>query len=178
MFLKLAIVLSVVFSPLAFANAYGQEILSKSDAATLFEMKFTEWKSNVINLSNSGAARYDSLNELEYTLIMDVPLGRVVTTPSFRTEDSKPWKLSVAIIFNGREAKVLNGLSTNEHKEMIAEVWQQMQPDFTVMTAINIAPTQVTHNYQIFETGTFTTLDFAAQRDKGCWQECVQRIAQ
>ena len=178
MFRKLVVVLSVVFGPLSCANAYGQEILSKSDAATLFEMKFTEWKSNVINLSKSGAAKYDSLNHLEYTLIIDVPFGRVVTTPSFKTEDSKPLKLSVAIIFNYREAEVLNGLSTNEHKEMIAEVWQQMQPDFTVMTTINIAPNRVTHNYQIFESGTFTTLDIAGQRGKGCWQECVRRIAQ
>lgn len=162
---------------LAFSSypSSAEEIFSKDDARRVFDLSFQEWKANVMILSEHGVAQYDTLSPLEYTLIVDVPFGRVVTTPTYSSENSKPSKISVTIIYRSPESSIFLDRSLDQHKEFVAEVYNEMLPEYTVMTEINVYQSQlgVVKSSQIFRVGDYPILDATASKHLGCWQQCV-----
>jgi len=159
-------------------GAMSQEILSKEDAFSLFNMTFQEWKFNVEQLSKMGVAIYDTQAPLEYTLIADVPFGRVITTPSFPDEMSKPMKLSVSIVHDKPASNLLLTRTSEWLIDYISSIYLEMTPDFTVMTEIYLSDTegQVISSHQIFVSGRFPVLDETAKQTEGCWKECIVRL--
>ena len=165
----------VAIIPARFAHA--ETVLSKEDAEAMFNLSFSEWKQNVLAVQEAGLAKYDSLAPLEVTMIVeDAPFGRVVTTPSYKSADSLPWKLSVGIVFNKATSQIFLSLPSKEHKKSISEIYYQMMPEYTVMTEIFLpnADGLVVKNFQLFPYGNFPPLDAAAKKYKGCWQKCLK----
>ena len=164
----------VAIIPAKFAHA--ETVLSKEDAEAMFSLSFSEWKQNVLAAKKAGFAKYDSLAPLEVTMIADAPFGRVVTTPSYKSAKSLPWKLSVAIVFEREASQLLLSLPSSEHKKAISEIYLEMMPDYTVMTEIFLpnADGLVVKNFQLFRYGNFPPLDAAAKKYKGCWQKCLK----
>ena len=156
--------------------AHAETVLSKEDAEAMFNLSFSEWKQNVLAVQAAGLAKYDSLDPSEVTMIVDAPFGRVVTTPSYKSTKSLPWKLSVAIIFKTDASQLFLSLPSSEHKKTISETYFEMMPDYTVMTEI-LLPNEdglVVKNFQIFRYGNFPPIDAAAKKYKGCWQNCLK----
>ncbi|MDC1384012.1 hypothetical protein N8500_11125, partial [Candidatus Puniceispirillum sp.] len=156
--------------------AHAETVLSKEDAEAMFNLSFSKWKQNVLAVQEAGLAKYDSLAPLEVTMIADVPFGRVVTTPSYKSAKLLPWKLSVAIIFEREASQLLLSLPSSEHKKSISEIYFEMMPDYTVMTEIFLpnADGFVVKNFQLFRYENFPPWDAAAEKYKGCWQKCLK----
>ena len=167
-----AIYLIICVNP-AFAADYT--VLSKDDAASMFSMSLEAWKENVIGLKSIGRADYDTNGTDEYTLMYDTEFARVVTTPSYsKTNISKPWKLSVAIIYNPEASAFFNLRNKDGLKGYIASIYEEMLPEYTVFTKVISSSTKVIHEYQIFEYGYDETVDEYAATQKGCFMECIE----
>ena len=105
----------------------------------------------------------------------DTGLARVVTTPSYsKTNISKPWKLSVAIIHNPEASAFFNLRNKDGLKGYIASIYEEMLPEYTVFTKVISSSTKVIHEYQIFEYGYDETVDEYAATQKGCFMECIE----
>ena len=179
---KFFTILLLIFSLLAPTRfALSDTILSKDDAAAMFNLSFSEWKQNALAVQEAGLAKYESLAPLEVTLIAeDAPFGRVVTTPSYKSADSLPWKLSVAVIFNRAASQVYLSLPSTEHEISIRDIYHEMMPEYTVMTDIFLPNPEglVAKSFQVFRYGDFPPLDAAAERNEGCWQKCLKYSGQ
>ena len=170
--LLVAIYLIICINPV-FASDYT--VLSKDDAAPMFSMSLEAWKENVIGLKSIGRADYDTNGTDEYTLMYDTGFARVVTTPSYsKTNISKPWKLSVAIIHNPEASAFFNLRNKDGLKGYIASIYEEMLPEYTVFTKVISSSTKVIHEYQIFEYGYDETVDEYAATQKGCFMECIE----
>ena len=158
--------------------ASAQEVFSKQEAASLFSMSLEEWKNNAINAKNAGAAGYDTDGDLSHTMFFQAPDGRVVVTPNYsHSNKSKPWKLYVAIIFDGFNAALMQSLTDSELKKVhIENLYKEMLPEFTVFGNIQI-PDQntVIHSVDIFEFGYNEIVDEQGAEKLGCFQNCVVR---
>ena len=166
--------LILIFFFIFVSVAKAEDILSKQDATALFNMNFAEWSANVDRLEQAGLAKSDSLRPLEKTLIVNTPGRQIVTTPSYKNSGETPWKLSLAIIYTGNEAQILKSASLSQHEQMAKAAWAQMQPEFTLVTAVQIHREKVVHDFQIFKKGEFLPMDLAAKKGNGCWQGCVK----
>lgn len=170
--------LLVVATSLVFTSStiWADEILSKSDARLLFNQSFKEWRRNVEQLQTAGVARYDSIAPLEYSLIANTPFGRLITTPTFPSAESKPSKLSVSVVYKYPQSSVFLINSVDQHKDFIEHTYKEMLPEYTVMTEIKVFQTQkrVVHSFQIFHRGDYPILDLTAAAENGCWQNCVK----
>lgn len=157
--------------------AQSETVLPKEDAAVMFEMTFIEWKRNVLAAEQAGFAKSDSLRPLELTMIADVPNGRIITTPSYKSEDTLPWKLSVAVLLDPAASEIFSTQQDSDYKRFIEEVYEDMRPEYTVLTSLMLpAPNGlVLQQFQIFRTGDFPILDMTAETKRGCWQECIVR---
>tara|TARA_B100001057_G_C22552614_1_gene834074 strand:+ start:122 stop:679 length:558 start_codon:yes stop_codon:yes gene_type:complete len=180
--LLVAIYLIICVNPV-FASDFT--VLPKADAASMFSMSLEAWKENVIGLKSIGKADYDTNGTDEYTLMYDTEiygtemydtgLARVVTTPSYsKTNISKPWKLSVAIIHNPEASAFFNLRNKDGLKGYIASIYEEMLPEYTVFTKVISSSTKVIHEYQIFEYGYDETVDEYAAIQKGCFMECIE----
>ena len=65
----------------------------KNDARQMFEITFGQWEANVKQISKLGLAQSEYASPLELSLIADVPMGRLITTPTYATKDGLPKKL-------------------------------------------------------------------------------------
>lgn len=157
--------------------AQSETVLPKEDAAVMFEMTFVEWKRNVLAAEQAGFAKSDSSRPLELMMITDVPNGRVITIPSYESEDALPWKLSVAVLLNPAASEIFSTKQDADYKRFIEEIYEEMRPLYTVLTSLMLpAPNGlVLQEYQIFRTGDFPILDQTAEAQRGCWQECIVR---
>jgi len=159
-------------------QAASEEILSKRDMAAMFNLSLNEWKQNVIALSNSGIASYDSLPPYEYTLIAEAPLGRVVTTPSFNSANEAPWKISVSIVYTEPESYLFLPLSDDELRHQIRMVFEEMRPEYSVMTEVYLSRSEstVVKSFQAFQVGDFPLMDELSLETKGCRKPCIHRL--
>lgn len=173
MFFRCFIVFLFAFASHAVAD---ETILSKDDAKQMFELSFNEWKQNVEYITSLGMAEAQIESPLEITLIADVPNGRVLTTPSYESENSTPSRLFVTIVFTPPESFVFLAQDDMDRIRLINEVYEEMLPEYTVLTDIEVYTEQevVVKNYKIFPNGLYPVLDQAALASKGCWKECIQ----
>ena len=156
----------------------AQEVFSKQEAAGLFSMSLEDWKNNAINAKNAGAAGYDTDGDLSHTMFFQAPNGRVVVTPNYsHSNKSKPWKLSVALIFDGFNAALMQSLTDSELKKAhIEDVYKEMLPEFTVFGNIQILDQNtVIHSVDIFEFGYDEIVDQQGAEKLGCFQNCIVR---
>ena len=168
----MAIYLIICINP-AFASDYT--VLSKDDAASMFSLSLAAWKENVIGLKSIGRADYDTNGTDEYTLLYDTEFARVVTTPSYsKTNMTKPWKLSMAIIYNPEASAFFNLPTKDGLKNYIASIYEEMLPEYTVFTKVIRNSQTVIHEYQVFEYGYDETADEYAATQKGCFMECIE----
>ena len=169
----LATIYLIICTNPAFAADYT--VLSKDDAASMFSMSLEAWKENVIGLKSIGWADYDTNGTDEYTLMYDTEFARVVTTPSYsKTNISKPWKLSVALIYNPQASAFFNLPTKDGLKSYIASIYEEMLPEYTVYIKVLRSTKKVIHEYQIFEYGYDETADEYAAKQKGCFMECIE----
>ena len=66
-------------------------------------------------------------------------------------------------------------LTKEEMTSLISNVFEEMLPEFTVMTNIQVFKQEgvAAYTHQIFKIGEYPPLDKAAHENKGCWQQCV-----
>ena len=159
-------------------QAVSDEILSKRDMAAMFDLSLEEWKQNVIAMSTAGIASYDSLPPYEYTLIAEAPMGRVVTTPSFNSANEAPWKISVSIVFTAPESHLFLPLSDDELRHQIRMVFEEMRPEYSVMTEVYLSRAEATvvKSFQAFQVGVFPLMDELSLEAKGCKKPCIHRL--
>ena len=178
---KLLILFSILFTTQVAGEqtaSGGSEIFSKQDAAAMFEFSLKEWKINVTQAKKAGVADYDTDGDLAYTMIFYTPDGKVVFTPSFQRNDtSRPWKLSVAIVFSGLQALPMQMMTDDQLKKAFVEdIYWEMLPEFTVFSNIELPDVMtVVQSVQIFEAGFDEIIDKQAAKQLGCFQNCVVR---
>jgi len=157
----------------AFAADYT--VISKNDAASMFSLSLAAWKENVIGLKSIGRADYDTNGTDEYTLMYNTEFARVVTTPSYSSSNiSKPWKVTLGIIYFPAGSAFFNLMSKDDLKNYIASIYEEMLPEYTVYTKVMRNSQTVMHEYQIFEYGYDETMDEYGARQKGCFMQCVE----
>ena len=159
-------------------NSAGTEIFSKQDAAAMFKFSLAEWKINVMQAKQAGAAEFNTDGDLNYTMNFFTPDGQVIFTPSYsRSNTAKPWKLSVSIMFKDWQALPMQKMTdTDLKKAFIEDVYYEMLPEYTVFSNIEIPnETTVIHSVQIFEAGFDKIMDEQATKQLGCFQTCVSR---
>ena len=177
----IAFIIALFFATTVFAqqtNSTGSEIFSKQDATAMFEFSLKEWKTNVMQAKQAGAAEFDTDGDLFYTMFFHTPDGKVVITPSYASDNTtRPWKLSVAIVFNDLQAVPMQMMKDDEIKKAFVEdVYYEMLPEFTVFSNIEMPNvTSFIHSVQIFESGFDEIIDEQASKQLGCFQTCVSR---
>ena len=64
---------------------------------------------------------------------------------------TKPWKLSMAIIYNPEASAFFNLPTKDGLKDYIASIYEEMLPEYTVFTKVIRNSPTVSHEYQVFE---------------------------
>ena len=171
----LKVVLIILGICVTTSTVKAETVLPKEDAAMMFGMTFIQWRQNVLAAEQAGFAQSDSLRPLELTMIADVPNGRVITTPSYKSEDAFPWKISVAVLLDPSALQVFLTQQRSDFERFIENVYEEMRPEYTVMTSLMLpAPNGlVLQDFQVFRAGEFPVLDITAETKRGCWQECI-----
>ncbi len=154
----------------------ADNILSKADANQMFSMPLSDWKINVSEAKRLGIALPSEERDREYTLVIKTPHGRLITTPQYSESDlSKPQKLVVSVIQTGNFSKMMRELNDEELKRIIASWHQEMNPEFTVMSNIELSSDGNVITYNIFQRGVNPIIDRVGDEFKGCWKNCIQR---
>ena len=111
-------------------------ILSKEDAAQMFAMSEAQWVANVGALKASQLGDYAIAPSGEYTLYMrpDPLAGLLAVSPSYASDKSRPWKLSVSVNADTPTASSLYTAMTEEDVEHILQTaMRNLAPEFPVM---------------------------------------------
>ena len=112
------IVVNLMFSSAIAAD----KILSKSDANQMFEMSLADWKTNVAEAKRLCVALASVESDREYTLIVNTPHGRLLTTPEYAASDlTKPQKLIVTVLQTGETSILLGKMPDEDLKIMVAD---------------------------------------------------------
>ena len=175
--IRLATILTFLF-PSNSLYAQSNDIIGKDDAEAMFALGLEEWKQNLIMGKAAGAFDYDTNNQLEWTLISYPPVGKVVVTPSYSENDlTRPWKVSLSIVYYPQYSGALISLNDNEHRDLIAKAQKQLRPELTLMTKVTVMQKDKTfiHDFQIFEVGKFPLMDTKSTNAKGCIEPCIVR---
>ena len=157
-------------------GTHAEEILSKEDAKNTFNLSFAQWASNVKQLQATGVARFAFTEPNEFTLLILTPVGILKVTPSYLPNElQRPHKISVAVEQTLIESVKTKKFSDLQLKDKIFKWHQEMLPEFTVMTNIDLIGETVQYNFTMFEKGVYPPLDIAAVATRGCWQQCIKR---
>jgi hypothetical protein len=157
-----------------FANAV--EILSKEDTKKTFNTSFEDWKTAAGILQFQNAARILVASQYEITVIVDQGHSLLKVTPSYQAGDlSKPQKISVSVEQRQDFSAVTRSMSDVEIKKMIADWYQKMLPEFTLMTNLDLTSGSAQYDFTIFEVGRLPIIDIVGRESKGCWQQCIKR---
>ena len=133
--LTIGFVAAIFFSSLAWADD-PKALLSKEDAAQMFAMSETQWVANVETIKASQLGDYQIAPTGEYTLYMrpDTSAGLLAVSPSYASDKSRPWKLSVSVNANTPNASSLYTAMTEEDVEHILQTaMRNLAPEFPVM---------------------------------------------
>lgn len=172
---KFSLYVSLCLALAPFASS-AEDLLSKDDASRLFNTPFSEWKQQVIAAHASGAARGLVAPDGTLTLIAKTPSGTLKVSPIYTaTSDVKPQRIAVSVEQTPAISKVTSSLSDSNLLEIIDKTRQQMLPEFTVFTKIDVIDGIAQYDFFIFEIGTLPELDALAVTKKGCWQDCINR---
>ena len=161
-----------------FLYAQSDDIIGKDDAKAMFALGLEEWKQNLLTGKEAGAFDYDTDNNLEWTLISYPPVGKIVVTPSYSENKlSRPWKVSLSIVYYPQYSGAFMRLSDKEHRDLIAKAQRQLRPELTLMTKVTISKKDqlFIHDFQIFEAGKFPLMDNKSTNAKGCIEPCIVR---
>ena len=103
-------------------------------------------------------------------------MGVLKVTPSYLSNElERPHKISVAVEQTLIESVKTKKFSDLQLKDKIFKWHQEMLPEFTVMTNIDLIGETVQYNFTMFEKGVYPPLDIAAVATRGCWQQCIKR---
>jgi len=69
----------------------------------------------------------------------------------------------------GKNGWITKKLTDQQLIEMISAWYNQMLPEYTVVTKIEFSRTNVQVNFFIFEVETYPPIDLAAKKAQGCW---------
>ena len=103
---------------------------------------------------------------------------KIVVTPFYSENDlTRPWKVSLSIVYYPQYSDALISLNDNEHRDLIAKAQRQLRPELTLMTKVRILQKDkiFTHDFQIFEVGKFPLMDTKSTNAKGCIEPCIFR---
>ena len=156
-------------------GTHAEEILSKEDAKNTFNLSFAQWASNVRQLQATGVARFAFTEPNEFTLLILTPVGVLKVTPSYLPNElERPHKISVAVEQTLIESVKTKKFSDLQLKDKIFKWHQEMLPEFTVMTNIDLIGETVQYNFTIFEKVVYPPLDIVAVSTRGCWQQFIK----
>jgi len=157
-------------------DTQAEEILSKEDAKNTFSLSFAQWSSNVRQLQAAGLARFAFTEPNEFTLLILTPVGVLKVTPSYLSNElERPHKISVAVEQTPIESIKTKKFSDLQLRDKIFKWHQEMLPEFTVMTNIDLIGETVQYNFTMFEKGVYPQMDIVAAASRGCWQQCIKR---
>lgn len=175
----LLIVFSIFFTVPALVlpdDTFASEIFSKSDAAAMFGMSLEEWKANVVGASQAGAASYDTDGDLKYTMSFPAPNGFVTVTPSYsESNQRRPWKLSVGVLFQSGSDIGLLAMDNEDLKSLIEDIYREMLPEYIVFSNFIFSKDQVIQTAEMFEVGYDDIVGELGKKYLGCFQDCIQR---
>jgi hypothetical protein len=167
----------ITVTSLLFSDAFAADkILSKSDADQMFQMPLADWKKNVAEAKRLGIALPSEESEREYTLVVNTPHGRLLTTPEYVPSDlTKPQKLVVTVLQAGDISILIGKMSHEDLKRMIADWHKDMLPEYTVLSKIEIYPKGNAITFTIFKYGSNSIIDQVGEKYQGCWKDCIQK---
>ena len=156
--------------------AIAVEILSKEDAKRTFSTSFDEWKSAAGILQSQNSAKTLIASKYEITFVVDQGHSILKVTPSYQEGNlSRPHKINVSVEQRQDFSALTRSMKDGEIKKMIADWYQRMLPEFTLMTSVDMTSGLVQYDFTIFEVGRIPLLDLVGQQTNGCWQQCIRR---
>ncbi len=166
----------LIFSILMPLSTKAEEILSKEDAKKTFSFSFAQWSNNAKQLQSTGAARIAFVEPNTLTLLALTSAGVLKVTPSYLPNQlQRPHKISISVEQNPIESAKTKNLSDAQLKDKIFKWYQEMLPEFTVMTNIDLIGETVQYNFSMFEKGVYPPMDIVGAESRGCWQQCIKR---
>lgn len=173
---KMLKIFILMCSFLVSVTANANEILSKEDAGKTFNKSFVQWAASLMLVEENKLGKSAVASEYEWTMIIDQGHSILKITPSyFRDELMRPYKLSVGVEHRKEFSAFANSMSDLEIKKMISKWYNQMLPEYTVMTQVDLKDGIVQFNFTIFEYGKNPIIDLAGKKTDGCWQVCIKR---
>lgn len=162
---------------LFFQSCFAQnstKMLSKADASRLFSQSFQDWKAQVESAQKLGVAVGEVSSKYEITLAANTPMGILFVTPTYSNgSEDKPNRILVTVRQSKLVGKLTRALSEDAIRDIVQQTQNEMLPEFTVLTKVNLKDESVQYDFFIFEVGVHPLLDETSKASKGCWQQCI-----
>lgn len=172
---RVALIIIICICQIFYQNALAEEILSKEDARKSFSLSFNQWSDNLKQISIAGVGKVLGTS-YELTLVTKSSTGFLKTTPIYTSDNlNRPSKLVVSVEQSGFNGLITKKLTDQQLIDMISQWYNEMLPEYTVMTKIQFSDKNVQTQFFIFEVGTYPPIDIAAKKTQGCWQKCILR---
>jgi hypothetical protein len=157
-------------------TSYSEEVLSKEDAKRTFDKSFLQWTMALMMVKENNIGQVYIAGEYDWTMIVNQGHSILKITPAYlKNELDRPHKVSVSVEHNKTLSDITSTLSDAQLKEMVNKWYREMQPEYTVMTEVDLKRGIVQYNFSIFEVGKYPLMDIAAKQSQGCWQQCIKR---
>ena len=161
---------------LAQLNLHAYEILSKEDAKQTFDKSLADWVAATNSLKVSGLGKVLELDKKTITMIVPVSKSILKVTPLYDDEKlNRPTKISVAVEQNKEFSQMTIAMGEEGMRGLVKKWYEQMLPEYTLMTEFDITDGIVQINFMLFEYGTNRVIDAVGQETRGCWQKCIKK---
>jgi hypothetical protein len=157
-------------------NSYAYEILSKEDAKQTFAKSLDEWVAATKSLSASGMGKVLELDKYTITMVVPVSQSILKVTPQYDASNIKrPIKVYVGVEQNKEFSKMTIAMGEEGMKGLVKKWYEQMLPEFTLMTEFDTTEGIVQINFTLFESGSNLVIDAVGRETSGCWQKCIKK---
>jgi hypothetical protein len=156
--------------------SHAIEILSKKEAERTFNKSLDDWKYDAKLLLNSKRGDVIQSNDISVTMLVPVDNSILKITPVYKVENTKkPWKIAVSIEQNTNLSTQTKRLGDEGLRKLVSKWYEEMLPEFTVMTEFDLQGENLQINFSIFEYGSNKLVDDVAREANGCWQGCIKK---
>ncbi len=167
--------ITILFAIFA-SSSIADEILSKKDTARTFNKSFNEWKIDAKRIDGSGYGESVQSDAISIAMIVFVNDSILKISPVYTEKNTtRPWKIAVAVEHNEAQTQRIKRLGDDGMRALAGKWYQEMQPEYSVMTEFDLLEDTLQINFSIFEAGTNLIIDKVAKETMGCWQGCIKR---
>lgn len=151
-------------------------LIYKNDTSNMFQLSLGEWIQNLTQGKEAGVMDYTMVSAKEYAMSVRQKEGLLVVTPSYRSGQLKPWKLTVRMIFDTPPySATKRAWSEEQIHSYFKTVMNQMNPEYSVIGHMEQKSSErtVVFHLTIFPKGQFKYIDEINAKGRACYGDCL-----